>query len=485
MEAGMKNKKIIFFAVGILILSVFSTFGETKKLEEVGRYTLVRIKGEVPTQEVMKILVEKYAADIKYGFDLAGYGDLFLPFMDQLRESSFEEKEIAVGDKIMWMLFRSRGKVKVVEDLEWAGKESLSVFSFTVVRGYMHYEIIMPRPCGNIALLNVEEIIPEAICDIQVKPAKANINDPISVDMSGSQHAQSMEVEVFNAEGKKIASKTLSPDSPKWQTNFDKAGEYVFKAKAFNAKNAASTNPCEAKTYINYPPTCQLTATPEEDYITKPFMFDATGSADSDGEVVKADFEIADETGNVVGTYTTKAPFQWEMVFDDPGTYTVTVVVTDDFGAMSEPCRAEFLVKEKTVYVLADAGFPQARGSHGPYVHGRLGVAFMLSPDISLFLEGGGALSFKDEPWKSFLLANAILNYHFNPVYVGAGLGISTQVRTDREQTDLFLLGNVGVNIFDNYTTIGSIFFEAHGPIGENRSFSKHHKLILGFRLLF
>jgi hypothetical protein len=44
---------------------------------------------------------------------------------------------------------------------------------------------------------------------------------------------------------------------------------------------------------------------------------------------------------------------------------------------------------------------------------------------------------------------------------------------------------NVGVNIFDNYTTIGSIFFEAHGPVGEGRSFSKHHKLILGFRLLF
>jgi hypothetical protein len=484
-EIGMKNKKLIFFILGILVLFVCSTFAETKKLEEVGRYTLVRIKGQVPTEEVMKILVEKYAGDIKYGFDLAGYGDLFLPFMDQIRESSFVEKEIAIGEKFMWMLFRSRDKVKVVEDLEWAGKEPLPVFSFTVVKGYMHYEIVMPKPCGNISLLKVEEVIPDAICDIQVEPAKANINDPISVDMSGSQHAKSMEVEVFNTEGKKIASKTLSPDSPKWQTNFDKPGEYVFKAKAYNAKDVPSTNPCDAKTYINYPPTCQLTVTPPEDYITKPFMFDATGSSDSDGDVTKADFEIADETGNVVDTHTAAKPFNWEMVFDDPGLYTVTVVVTDDFGAMSEPCRAEFNVKEKTLYVLADAGFPQAKGSHGPYVHGRLGVAFMLSSNISLFLEGGGALSFKDEPWKSFVLANAILNYHFNPVYIGAGLGISSQVRVDRDQSDLFLLGNVGVNIFDNYTTIGSIFFEAHGPIGEGRSFSKHHKLILGFRLLF
>ena len=109
----------------------------------------------------------------------------------------------------------------------------------------------------------------------------------------------------------------------------------------------------------------------------------------------------------------------------------------------------------------------------------------MFPSNFSLFLEGGGALSMKDEPWKSFMLLNAILNYHFDPVYVGAGMGFNTQVREDRDQTDLFVLGNIGVNIFNNYTTIGSIFFEAHGPVGEGKSFSKHHKLILGFRLLF
>jgi len=481
----MRNKKIVFLVIGLLILFSLGTFAETKKLEQIGRYTLVRIKGQVPTQEVMKTLLEKYAADIKYGFDLAGYGELFLPFLDQIRESAFKEKEIAIGDKFMWMLFRSRGKVKVVQDLEWAGKEALPVFSFTVVKGFMHYEFVMPKPCGNISLLKVEEIIPDAVCDIQVEPEKANINDPISVDMSGSQHAKSMEVEVFNAEGKKITTKTLTPDSPKWQTKFDKPGEYVFKAKAFNVKDAPSTNPCDAKTYINHPPICQLTASPVEDYITKPFIFDASGSADSDGEVVKANFEIADETGNVVNTHASDKPFNWEMIFDTAGFYTITVVVTDDFGAMSEPCRVEINVKEKKLYVLADIGSPQARGSHGPYIHGRLGVAFMLPSNFSLFLEGGGALSMKDEPWKSFMLINTMLNYHFDPVYIGAGFGVSTQVREDRDQTDFFLLGNVGVNIFNNYTTIGSVFFEGHGPIGEGRSFSKHHKLILGFRLLF
>ncbi len=122
----------------------------------------------MPTTEVMKILIDNYAGDIKYGFDLAGCGDLYFPFIEQIKTASFEEKELAIGDKLMWMLFRSHGKVKIVEDIEWAGKKPLQVFSFVVKKGFKHYEFIIPKPCGNISLRKVEEIIPDAICDIQV-----------------------------------------------------------------------------------------------------------------------------------------------------------------------------------------------------------------------------------------------------------------------------------------------------------------------------
>ena len=214
----MRNKKIVFILIGIMIIFSLSSFAETKKLKSVGRYTLVRIRGEVPTADVMKILLDKYTGDIKYGFDLAGYGELFLPFIEQIKKASFEEKLLPIGDKLMWMFFRSRGRVKVVEDLEWAGKAPLPVFSFTVKKDYKHYEFVMPRPCGNISLRKVEEVIPDAICSIKVSPAKANINDPISVDMSGSQHAMTMEVEIYDSKGAKISTKKLSSDSPKWQT---------------------------------------------------------------------------------------------------------------------------------------------------------------------------------------------------------------------------------------------------------------------------
>ncbi|MGD9345263.1 MAG: hypothetical protein PVH84_05335 [Candidatus Aminicenantes bacterium] len=485
----MKSKRFMVFIIAILVLFTVSSFTETTKLRQIGRYTLVRIKGEVPTAEVMKILVDKYAGDIKYGFDTAGYGDVFLPFLDQIKTASFEDAELPVGQKFMWMLFRSRGKVKVAEDLEWAGKEPLPVFVFKVQKDFKHYTFIIPKPCGNVALVGVEEIIPDAVCDIQVSPAKANINDPISVDMSGSQHAQSMEVEVFDSEGTKVASQTLAPDSPKWQTKFDKPGEYVFKGKALNVKGMPSTNECEAKTYINAPPTCKLwtSCLPCKNFVGRPITIDGSNSTDPDGEVVKADFQITNEEGEVVDTYTdTEAPFTWEKVFEEAGIYGITLVVTDDFGAMSEPCKLDLEVTQKTLFGVVDVGPAFARGSHGNYLTGGVGLQFFLVPQtLSLIVEGGGALSIgNSEVWESFFLGKALLNYHVESFFIGGGFGYASKVKEDRE-ADTVLIGDIGFEIFNNYTTAGQLFFETHFPLGEGRSFSKNHKLLFGFRMLF
>jgi len=154
----MKNKKLVFFIIGILVLFSLSTSAETKKLRQVGRYKLMNINEGMPAEEVMKAIVERYSEDIKSGFDLAGNSDLYVPFTDQIKQSAFEEKELAIGDKMRWMIFRSQGKVKIVRDLEWAGNAPLPVYSFAFVKGEKSYEVIMPKSCGNISLLG-EEVV--------------------------------------------------------------------------------------------------------------------------------------------------------------------------------------------------------------------------------------------------------------------------------------------------------------------------------------
>jgi hypothetical protein len=485
----MKSKKVVFFLVLVLVLLALGGFAQTKKLKTIGRYTLVRIRGNVPTQEVMKQLVERYAGDIKYGFDLAGYGDLYLPFIEQLKSANFEESSLPVGDKLMWMLFRSHGKVKVVQDIEWAGRKPLEVFVFNVKKDYKNYEFVMPRPCGNISLRSVTSIeLPPAVCSITVSPAKVNLKDPVTVDMSGTQMAKSMEVDVIGPDGTKITTHSLTPDSPKWQTSFDKPGTYTFKGRATNPDGKVSTNPCEAKTYVNAPPTCELKTSclPCKNYVGRPITIDASASTDPDGSVVRADFSITDEAGNTVDKFMdTEAPFTWDKIFDKPGTYAVTLVVTDDFGAVSEPCRVVLEVTQKRSFVSVEGGAFFARGSHGPYVYGELGWLYWLAPDtVDFTLAGGGAVALKSSPWKSIFLGDATISYHAGPFSIGGGAGFTTAVKEGRD-ADFEVVGKLGLDLFKSWTSRGGLTFQVRWPVGSGRTFEHNHKYAFGFRVLF
>ncbi len=154
----MKNKKWNVIILGLMILTSLNIFGETKKLRDIGRYKFIPIKAGQPAPEMMKTILEDYADDIQRGFELAGYSNLYLPFIDRIRQSTYTEGQLAVGDKILWMIFRSQGQIKVVHDLEWAGQEALPVFSFSVLEGDKKYKLVMPKSCGNISLQQVESV---------------------------------------------------------------------------------------------------------------------------------------------------------------------------------------------------------------------------------------------------------------------------------------------------------------------------------------
>jgi hypothetical protein len=149
----MKSKKWRFVLIGLVILTSLSLFGQTKKLRDIGRYKFIPIKAGTSATEIMKVIAEEYAGDIQRGFDLAGYPNLYPPFIDQVRQSAYTKTELAVGSRMLWMIFRSRGQIRVVHDLEWAGQDPLPVFSFSIQEGDKKYEIIMPESCGNISLL--------------------------------------------------------------------------------------------------------------------------------------------------------------------------------------------------------------------------------------------------------------------------------------------------------------------------------------------
>lgn len=492
----MKGKKLFCILVMFLLVLSVASFAATHKLTRIGVNTFARIRGDVPTAQVMKTIAQNYAGDIKIGLDKVGQGDMYLPFLEQLKAATFVDKSIPVGDKFIWMFFRVNGKVQVWEDVEWAGQKPLDVFSFSVTKDNKVYEYVIPKPCGNIAFYKVTDVkVPAlpATCNLVVSPAKANINEPITVDMTGTKNATAMDVEVFTAQGTKVGAHSFTPSAMKWQTTFDKPGEYVFKAKAVNADGVASTNLCQAKTYVNFPPVCKLwmSCLPCDEYVGRPITFDVSGSTDADGQIAKASFQITDEAGNVVDSFTkTEKPFVWEKVFKKAGKYTVSVIVFDDMGAASgagDPCKLAFEVTQKRFFFLAEFGGLLARGTYSGYVFGRLGLLYSLAPDaLDLIVRAGGAIPTAGAPWKFIWMADALLNLHLgDAAYIDGGLGYSTQEQPERKG-GIDLIGAFGVNLFNNYTSAGSIFAEVRVPVlTADRDWDNHHKLLLGFRYIF
>lgn len=491
----MKSKKVMVFLVVLLAIGLVGSYAETKKWRRTGANTFARVQGKIPTADVMKTLAEKYSGDIKIGMDQVGQGDLYEPVIQALKDGVFTEAALPPGEKFNWMFFRSAGRVKVWEDVEWAGAKPLDVFLFDVKTPTKIYTYAMPRPCGNLALYKTLDVIstPLATCQLVVSPMKANLNEPVVVDMCGTQNAGSMTVEVFNAQGVKVATHALTPADCKWQTAFDKAGEYVFKASAVNADGILSSNPCEVSAYVNAPPVCKLwtSCLPCEDYVGKPITFDANGSTDPDGQLVKAIFEITDETGNVIDSYTANAkPFTWQKVFNAAGKYGVNVSVFDDMGAASssaDPCKLTFDVTQKRFFWVAELGGLLARGTYTGYFFGRVGMLWNLVPDLlDVILTMGPAIPTQGDPWKVFFMGNAVASLHLGPsVYVGAGLGYTTKEQATRK-SGMDLIGQFGVNIFNHYTSAGSIFAEARIPVlTSDRPVDDHYKLLLGFRYIF
>lgn len=478
----MRNKKFVVFMIFFLAVFLTSSFADTKKIYRLGVHPLM-VKGVI-SPEQLKEVVWKYDKQIKEGFELAGHGDLYLDFMNLIEPSTFEEKTLPTGTKLTWMLYKPGWKVRVAKDVEWAAKKPLEVFAVTLNRDCVNYKFVIPKKCGNISLLKAESEC--ASCDLRVDKAKVSLNETFTIDMSSSKCAQSMEIEIIAADGTKVAGQTLSPTDPKWQTQLDNPGEYTIKGSVFNPKCDPPSTACEAKIAVKAPPVCCVKVLPDKKFVKKPIIIDATCSNDPDGEIVEAAFEVKDKEGNVVATQVMKeGPFKWETQFEKPGNYTVCLKMADNDGGTCESCETKFVVKGKPLYGLVALGPLLAKGTYSFYLFGRAGLGLWLVPDtLDLALSAGGGITLTGDPFKSFVMATLIMNYHTGAFWFGGGLGFTTDIKPDWDG-GLNVVGNVGIDIFNTGNSTGSIFGELRFPVGDGHDFADHHMILLGFKYIF
>jgi PKD repeat protein len=119
---------------------------------------------------------------------------------------------------------------------------------------------------------------------------------------------------------------------------FATAGDKSVSLKVTNASGATNTKtstvPVAAGT--NQPPTASFTL-PATCNAGTPCGFHST-SSDADGQVTTSHWDFGDQSG------TTDTPGDATHTYQNPGTYTVTLTVTDNGGATSTPATQQLIV---------------------------------------------------------------------------------------------------------------------------------------------
>ncbi len=244
------------------------------------------------------------------------------------------------------------------------------------------------------------------------------------------------------------------------------------------------------------PPVCALTVSPSEVEVGKPVTVDMCASQ----HVLKSYVEVRDAAGTVVNTFELTADnCSAEIKLDKAGEYSVVGIGEGQYAVKSAPCEtmlkviepppppvAIVPVKKSPLHFLVEGGPGLLKGTYTGMFWARAGILFNLVVDrLDFILTFGGGIPVIGDPWKAFIMGNALLNLHIGPAYLGAGLGFSTKERELRKG-GIDLVGELGINIFKVKSSTASIFGELRAPIlTEDRPFENHHKLLLGFRYIF
>ena len=479
---------------------------------------------------------KSHQANVAAVLEQAGLASLTPKVMAVLTAGEVTETSVAPGTPIRWMALRRGGKPSIVLDAVWAGTEAFKGFAFTIEDGAKVYNFVVPKACGNLALLGQsEKPLPECI---HVTMARDCDGKQVTFTAAGTaiSNNQATKVTVLR-DGSRVGE--LLPSSGFKGTFPLQPGRYTFMATDNHGREFGT---CEREVVVEAcaaplapppppppaPTSCGalVTAAPVKGGWN--FSIDGSASAAGASPASKAIVQLIGPDGTPVSfVYEGQSRTELELappfsatVFvpkAKPGTYTIRGKTTSAKGA-PRTCESTVVVPEKAakdgIDFFADGAFGKQRRNYeipalapavgtvepgfcdpmvgvkaGPMIWFNNGRA-SFAPAVGIAFMFGGLSDEYDGTDIDYntnsVLAEGVVNYHFqNQAYIGTGIGVWDLFDGDRLTANWVV--NVGYPMKKDsrgnqlyFIAEGRVFFDAPNGISNNYQFWGGIRYVLG-----
>jgi hypothetical protein len=113
-----------------------------------------RFSGPMRGVEDLRAMATTNRTQISSALGQAGIGDISTQVMDVLTTGYISDTTVAPGTHFEWMALKRSGRPGVLRNVRWTGRQSFDAFQFSVEAAGYNYTFIVPKICGNFALLS-------------------------------------------------------------------------------------------------------------------------------------------------------------------------------------------------------------------------------------------------------------------------------------------------------------------------------------------
>jgi hypothetical protein len=113
-----------------------------------------RFSGPMHSVDDLRTMVTSNQAPINSSLSQAGLGDLATQFFNVVATGYVSDTTVAPGTHMDWMALKRTGRAGVLRNVRWTGSQPFDAFQFSVEYSGYNYTFVVPKICGNFALLS-------------------------------------------------------------------------------------------------------------------------------------------------------------------------------------------------------------------------------------------------------------------------------------------------------------------------------------------